>query len=242
MVCEFSETQFVVGILTELINNCWKPGKAWTSPRIPTQKKEKEKGYDFTIKGAVRTLFFQFKVPEKKTTKKGKYWEEFKEPYYEFKIWPDSLTHQHNELVDLAKADPRNRVYYCSPGFHTFEEFDKNYTDRTIARKSIYVPCAALPKISGNDKHDISYTFKSKKRIYKMHSQEFEIQAFDIEELKADVENAVPYENIHTCLASIAEIFSIDIKNVESDMEKFDKIADYLLMHKNLNMLLLGEC
>lgn len=75
-----------------------------------------------------------------------------------------------------------------------------------------------------------------------MHSQEFEIQAFDIEELKADVENAVSYENIHTCLASIAEIFSIDIKNVESDMERFDKIADYLLMHKNLNMLLLGEC
>lgn len=241
MNCEFSETQFVFGILNELVNSCWNSKKAWTSPRFPTQRQEKKLGYDFKIEGAVRTLFFQFKVPEKKTTSRGKYWTTFGGPYYKFEIWPDNRTHQHNDLVTLAKSDPHYKVYYCSPGFHTEKEFDENYRDKTISRKSIYVPCKILPKISGNDKHDISYTLEPA-RIYKMHSKELSIQAFDIERLKADVEDAVLYESVHKCLDSIAETFSIDVRNMDNDIERFDEITDYLLMNKNLNMILLGEC
>lgn len=103
------------------------------------------------------------------------------------------------------------------------------------------MPCEKLPKISGSDKHDISYTIEPT-RIYKMHSEEFSIQAFDIEELKLDIKNVPSYESVNQCLISIAENFSIDIGNLDDEIEKFDKIANYLLMNKNLNLILLGEC
>lgn len=41
MKCEFSKTQFVFGILNELVNKCWKLNKAWTVFRFPTQRQEK---------------------------------------------------------------------------------------------------------------------------------------------------------------------------------------------------------
>lgn len=241
MKCEFSETQFVFGIMTELANRCWTTKKGWKAPNFPTQRQEKNLGYDVKIKGAVRNLFFQFKVPEKKTTSKGKYWKKFGGPYYEFQIWPDDTTHQHNDLVTLANSDPHNKVYYCSPGFHTFKEFEENYSHKTIASKSIYVPCNALPKISGNEKHNISYALGTQ-RIYKMHSEEFSIEAFDIEGLAADIEKADSYENVHECLIHIAEMFSIDVRNINDDIKMYDEIANYLVMNKNLFMILLGEC
>lgn len=240
MHCEFSETQFVFGILNELVNRCWKREKACTSLCLPTQRKEKDTGFDFSIKGPVRTLFFQFKVPEKKTTSKAKYWSDFGGPYYRFKIWPDALTPQHNNLVKLSNSDPHFKVYYCSPGFHTNKEFAENYNHETISGKSIYVPCKTLPQISGSDKHDISYTIEPA-RIYRMHSEEFSIPALDLEGLKADMETAVPYENVRQCLIRVAETFSVDIGNADSDIEEFNRIATHLLMTKNLNMILLGQ-
>lgn len=241
MKCEFSETQFVFGIMKELADRWWTTGRGWKAPNFPTQRQEKELGYDVKIKGAVRTLFFQFKVPEKKITSKGKYWTIFGGSYYEFQIWPDDTTHQHNELVTLANSDPRDKVYYCSPGFHTNDEFEENYSQKTISKKSIYVPCKTLPKISGNAKHSISYTIEPVRK-YKMHSDEFSIEAFDIEELEADIENADSYENVHECLIHIAEKFSIDIRNVDNDIKMYDEIANYLVMNNNLFMILLGEC
>lgn len=241
MKCEFSEMQFVFGIMNELVNRCWSTRKGWMAPKFPSQRQEKELGYDVKIKGAVRTLFFQFKVPEKKTTSKGKYWTTFWGPYYEFQIWPDNVTHQHNELVALANSDPRHKVYYCSPGFHTNAEFEENYRCKTISQKSIYVPCKTLHTISGDTKHNICYTLQPT-RIHKMHSEEFSINAFDLKELEMDIESAESYENVRECLSHVAETFSIDIGYVDDDIERYDKIANYLLMNQNLFMILLGEC
>lgn len=238
MKCLFSEIQFAFGVMNELVNYYFKPQKVWGVPMFPTQRKEKYVGYDVGIKGPVRTLFFQFKVPEKKTTSKGKYWRSFGGPYYEFKIWPDNLTHQHNELVDLAK-DLRHEVYYCAPGFHTDEGFEEYYQNIMISKKSIYVPCTRLPKIKGNDEHDISYTLEPY-RISLMHSDESVIQSFNLEELKIHSKSVDSYENVHECLLHIAKIFSIDVRYADGDREMFNEIAYYLLINKNLNMVLLS--
>lgn len=66
MKCEFSETRFVFGILHELANRCFATGRGWKAPNLPTQGEEKELGYDVEITGAVRSIFFQFKIPEKR--------------------------------------------------------------------------------------------------------------------------------------------------------------------------------
>lgn len=241
MKCEFSETQFVFGIMSELVNRCWGKNKGWQTPFFPTQRQEKTLGYDANINGTTRVLFFQYKVPEKMITRKAKHWKAFGMPYYEFHLWPDDISHQHNKLVELANADPRNRVYYCSPGFNTVKEFEHNYYNNTISKKSIYVPCKTLAKISGNDKHDICYTLEPA-RIHKMYSEEKTIKAFDIDELMADIESGDSYINAHDCLINIANYFSIDVSKVQDDVKMYDIISKYLLMNINVFMVLLGEC
>lgn len=240
MRCEFSETQFAYSIIHELTNHHWIPGKAWSAPFMPTQRKELDLGYDFEIHGPVRTVFFQFKVPEKITTPRGEYWKEFWEPYYIFKIWPDNRTHQHNLLVSLANKDPHNKVYYCSPGFHTQREYSKYYRKEIISDRSIYIPCGKLHSIRGADKHDICYTMEPS-RNYRMHSEEYPIEAFDITEFMLDVEEARPYENINECLSRIEEEFSISARNAETTIERFNQIANQLLMKENLNLVLFGQ-
>ncbi len=82
-----------------------------------------------------------------------------------------------------------------------------------------------------------------------MHSHEESIQAFDLDELIADVENVASYEYVGKCLRKIAEDFSIDVKNVDNEnmmetfdeTEMFDEIANYLLIHENLVLILIGE-
>lgn len=241
MKCEFSETQFVFGIMNELINKCWQTKKGWKFPYFPTHRQEKQLGYDVKITGPVRNVFFQFKVPDKKTTRNAKYWNEFSNPYYEFKIWPDNVTHQHNELVSLANSDQHNKVYYCSPGFHTFIEFEGNYRRGEIARNSIFVPCKNLPTISGNDKHSISYILESE-RICNMHSEKFSMDAFDVEKLAKDIGNAEAYENVYECLVHIAGKFSIAISDRDNTEKMYAEIANYLVINKNLYMLLVYDC
>lgn len=208
---------------------------------FPTQRQEKSLGYDVKIESTVKTIFFQFKVPEKKTTSNGKYWPSFEGPYYEFKIWPKDITPQHNKLVELANLDPHNNVFYCSPCFHTFKEFKENYCQRTIAKNSIYVPCKNLPQIYENDKHNICYTLKPKRK-FEMHSDVFDVDAFDIDEFIVDIENTPTYKNLHECLINISEKFSIDVRNIHNDYIKlYYRIAEYLFMNENLFMILLAE-
>lgn len=74
MDCCFSETQFAFGIMRELTNRCWPTKKGWLPPGFPTQRQERDSGYDVRIEGPVRTLFFQFKVPQKITRSNGREW------------------------------------------------------------------------------------------------------------------------------------------------------------------------
>ncbi len=43
MDCQFSEMQFVVGLLCELMNDL-NPDRGWSAPFLPTQIKEKDFG------------------------------------------------------------------------------------------------------------------------------------------------------------------------------------------------------
>lgn len=238
MRCEFSEMQFVFGIVNELVNKHWTREKAWISPRFPTSRKEKELGYDFSIKGPVRTIFMQFKVPEKFTRKSSKRWSRFKREYFRFKIWPDNLTHQHNNLIKLAKADPHNKVYYCSPGFIKCTEYDKYYKDEVIAIKSIYVPCKGLATIKGDDKHEICYRMDPD-RMYKMYSEERNIVGFTLEQFWADVENAPSYESIDICIKTLAACLDVDTNAFENKSALLYELTRILAVNYNLSLVLL---
>lgn len=68
MKCEFSETQFVFGVMNELVNNYLQKKSGWTALYFPTQRKEMRLGYDVKIKNPVRTrsVFFNLKFQKKR--------------------------------------------------------------------------------------------------------------------------------------------------------------------------------
>ena len=258
MDCSFSETQFVFAILHELLDKKWSTKRGWLPPKFPTQRQERDLGYDVSIQGPVRALFFQFKVPEKKTTRISKYWEEYNTPYYVFKIWPDNLTHQHNNLIQLANAPGHNKVYYCAPAFITDEEFDKYYKNGTIANNSIFVPCEHLPEIEGADKHCITYTVLPRREYHMRSDAEF-IVGLDYQGFSNDVNETKGYKDVWECFKSTIGIMkeieigenhndilqTIEVMeasdNYEGARQIYDTISDSLMMKANTCFVILGD-
>lgn len=240
MQCEFSETQFMFGIMRELANKCYRSGKGWEAPFFPTQREEKVLGYDTAIHGPVKSIFFQFKVPEKKTMANSKYWHEMGGPYFEIKIWPDAVSPQHNTLRDLAGKDPRNKVFYCAPRFHKTYEYDDNFRKETIAQNSVYILCGSLKPIAGNDAHNICYT-TDPHRAPVMHSEPREVKSFTLQELEWDLEKTPAYQNAMECLSAVAERFSIKVQDRENARRMYREIAEYLLINENIVFVLMEQ-
>lgn len=240
----FSEIQFSFGIMHELVNCKYKSSRGWVAPYFPSQWLEGKLGYDVCIHSPVRTVFFQFKVPEKRTSSRAAYWSCYYKPYYTIKIRPDSVSHQHNNLVDWAR-NPHNRVYYCAPRFSESNEFFEHFRLGNIYRNSIYVPCSTLRRISGSDKHEITYTDVAGDG-YRMHSKESIIKAFSGDEFMEDVMEAEAYDNIYDCLNSIQAMFGLpcDIGNdqpnnsIEKQIEKYYMLSSKLHSSKGLILML----
>jgi len=246
MDCQFSEMQFAFGLMNELVNNKFKSSKGWLTPTFPTQRKERDLGYDLSIKGPVRTIFFQFKVSDKKIGTNSKYWTDYYKPYFIFKIWPDSVSQQHNNLKKLALSDPHNKVYYCAPRFYKNDDFDKHYKLGDIYRNSIYVPCGTLMTISGSDKHNIVYTDDHSDSPI-MHSDKIKVESLDSEALLQDVCEAKPYDNIYECLNKVQDLFELKYENnntrkddeIEGPIDKYYNLSSQLQLNSDLTMLLL---
>lgn len=235
MKCEFSEMQFTFGILREMTEKL-NPTKGWFTPIIPKQADEKNLGYDCKLSGPINTLFFQFKVPRRLERSNAKYWIDFSSEYYEFKIWPDSLTGQHNRLVELGNANKRNKVFYCSPAFIKQEEYDSFYKNNSISINSIMVECKSLSKISGNDKHVITY--KMNPRIYHMHSDDQQYDAMNYYEFINYVKESKPYENLEECLNMLGDEFNITLSDSTNLQRKLNSLAYELLIKYDLFLLL----
>lgn len=60
MDCEFSESQFLFGVLREITHKL-NPSNGWTAPILPTLAKEKDLGFDCELKSNVRSIFFSLK-------------------------------------------------------------------------------------------------------------------------------------------------------------------------------------
>ncbi len=235
MKCEFSETQYMFGVMRE-VAALLKPSGGWMAPLFPTQNDEKNLGYDCAFPGKVRTLYLQFKVPEKKTRSNAAHWSDFSTSYYQFKIWDASRTDQHNLLVSLAQKDPRYRVYYCSPAFISQTDYTNFYLTERIARNSIFVPCKTLPPISGNDQHHICYTRDPER--YQMYSNPQVIRGMEWETFLSEVRKSEPYPSLETCLTDISQKFEIQLSDFDSPEKMYREIAAPLLVRHNLHLIL----
>lgn len=171
------------------------------------------------------------------TRKNAKYWYDFGGEYYSLKIWPNSLTPQHNRLVNLANESGKYRVFYCSPGFIRQSEYVDFYEKGEIAKNSIYVSCKDLPQISDDEKHDISYTIFPRRFI--MHSDAFEIaNGMDYDEFIKSAMDSEAYSSIEECVQELSDEFNINVSHYDSTQIKLRAIATHLFVQESIHLVL----
>lgn len=237
MDCEFSESQYMNAFNSEFVPLMKKKG--WNSFEIPTQIKEKKLGYDMSIKGPFSAVFLQFKVPRYLYKKNAKYIADktYKSPYFEMKIWPHTISPQHNLLIKLAQT-PSNHVYYCTPKFTTQNDFTKYFTNDTIGTNSLLIPCENLPLIQGNVKHVITYTDLNNDFI--MHSDPFSSYSAPFHLIVSKIITGETYHEIDSFIHIISDILGIKWKNRTND-EKLASITDILFFTFNIQLIILEK-
>lgn len=154
MRAEFSEMQYAYGATRELEFGTWLFPPLGI-PYLPSQRKEVELGYDVAFKGLYAPVFIQYKVPDKLTRNYAKEWRLFYGPYFRFMIYPETVSPQHNILINLSKN--QQFVFYLAPAFISYAEYYKYFNSRSITEESIFVPCNLLPR-AYEEYHHIVYS------------------------------------------------------------------------------------
>lgn len=147
--CEFSETQFVLGYARELFNSIPNVFRIYA----PSTRKEKEWAADLILRKYSKknkykiSVYYQFKRSKyynKKifySLKGGITIDTSIRPKYAFNIYNASGSKQFNHLQRLAR-EPRNKVFYCAPVFHTLRDFNVFFSQKNIMTNSITIDMA----------------------------------------------------------------------------------------------------
>lgn len=144
---EFSETQFVFGYLREIFDFYpWRIGLF-----MPSTRDEKRWASDavlryYTSNGHFRySEFYQFK---RSKFFNAEIFDSLRstinidtgiKPKYGFNIYNSDKSRQFNVLQRLARQ-PRCRVYYCAPMFHTLKEFGRYFAAGEVVKNSRLFP------------------------------------------------------------------------------------------------------
>jgi hypothetical protein len=78
----------------------------------------------------------------------------FSVPFYRMKITERARSIQHEMLVDLDAE--QNQVYYAAPRFHTVDELNKYYLDKTVSENSFHIRPAKIGRLD-SDAHHIAF-------------------------------------------------------------------------------------
>ena len=123
-----------------------------THPFIPSQRAERDLGYDVEYKikeeGYTTSIFLQYKVVHFIQHRKGnntRFYDAHSGPYYRFPL----NNQQHNTLNILSHTN--DDVYYCAPLFYTSEKLTEYVTQGIIYPHSVLLPLQSMPPVqSGN--------------------------------------------------------------------------------------------
>lgn len=190
---EFSETQYAFAILKEFYlshPNCM--------PYMPTQRVEKDVGFDAEIKSSKGVpIFYQFKTADYKEIN-GKYSYQFnKGPYFVFKTYyGDPTTNQHNILSTLSQW--YKRVYYVAPCFYSISDYITYYKAGTISNHSKYIKVMKLPVIIKNSSHSICYDHPSGLVTFNSKENRIKDGSIGYEGLEAEIQQKDDFVSLET--------------------------------------------
>jgi hypothetical protein len=129
-----------------------------THPHIPSQRAEKDLGYDVEFKinngHYTRSLFLQHKVSSFAEVRAGRnalFYAAHGQPYFRFPVDNE----QHNVLCELSRT--KGNAFYCSPRFHLSHELETNFRRASIASNAILLDPLDIGVIADNERHNITY-------------------------------------------------------------------------------------
>ena len=129
-----------------------------THPHIPSQRQEKDLGYDveFRIRqGAfTKSVFFQHKVSyhaEARAGRNAKFYDAHGGPYFRFSVDNE----QHNTLCELSRT--KGNAFYCAPRFNLRHELESHFRAPSIADNSILLDPLDVGEIYDDESHNITY-------------------------------------------------------------------------------------
>lgn len=129
-----------------------------THPHIPTQRAEKDLGYDveFVINHGnyTRSLFLQHKVAsfaEKRAGRNAQFYDRHNGPYFRFSIDNE----QHNTLCELSLT--KGNAFYCAPRFYLSHELEGHFRHSRITASAIRLDPLDVGQITDNERHNVTY-------------------------------------------------------------------------------------
>lgn len=127
-------------------------------PHIPSQRMEKDLGYDveFEIQHGQFTtsVFFQHKVScyaESKAGRNARFFDTHGGPYFRFSVDND----QHNTLCELSRT--KGNAYYCAPRFHLSHDLESYFRANSIGDNAILLDPLQIGLIHDAERHNITY-------------------------------------------------------------------------------------
>ena len=127
-------------------------------PHIPSQRIEKDLGYDveFALAGGgfSASVFLQHKTAyfaESRAGRNSAFFEHQGGPYFRFPVDKD----QHNTLHELSLT--KGNAFYCAPQFHLRNELETHFRAATIAFNSMLLDPADVGTIDDDERHNITY-------------------------------------------------------------------------------------
>ncbi|MDD3999537.1 MAG: hypothetical protein PHX62_01410 [Bacilli bacterium] len=154
MKSEFGESQFMIGILIEILNGTKFGVKSGTKFKVPTLYDEKKSGWDTKI-DKVKPIYVQFKVVEQMFDSRARNASVYGIPHFRFPLYThtSSPPSQHNLLVDLSQ-DQTNLVYYCAPKFIESATYYKHYASSSLCDNSLFKKVLGMRKYHNTEYHD----------------------------------------------------------------------------------------
>ena len=129
-----------------------------THPHIPSQRAEKDLGYDVEFRIAegnfTRSLFLQHKVASFAEVRAGRnalFHAAHNQPYFRFPIDNE----QHNVLCELSRT--KGNAFYCAPRFHLSHELEANFRNASVAANAVLLNPLDVGEVTDEERHNVTY-------------------------------------------------------------------------------------
>jgi hypothetical protein len=154
---DISEFSYGFALTQELIAIADPPLRA--APIFPSLIEEGRPGggYDVRLDIPGFPLFVQFKRADcmvRRSASETVPPYSFRLPFYRMKITARTRSAQHDMLIDLDTG--RNQVFYAAPLFHTVEELNRFYLQKTVSMNSFFIRPRSIGRLD-DDSHHVAF-------------------------------------------------------------------------------------